>query len=308
MIPRGKDPGTSLPGGIIRLLALAVPLLLLSFPSSSSQGAGAAAPPRPAAANVPATPPSSSPVSRAPSAPAASSVQAAPSTPVPEDAFAALLREADLALSPPAGWREIPPPDNELFDFDRAWQSPDGAFEIRVAVRPLARMVIDYEDPHSSAPDPNDIHPLAFTAMIGQFARQGEMPARELPRKMARREFNADWAALAAFGADRALNTSHSEAMLLGLHKDRTADVYILFLYDDPARAREVLKKILRIARFRQPTPEAVLRAREEEARRARDAYLQDMREAGADRQCVPPAGAREVRRSREDLDQTPQN
>ncbi len=221
--------------------------------------------------------------------------------------FDRLLEEADVELAIPADWREMPPPANDLFDFDRAWTSPDGRCEIRIAVRPIARMVIDYEDPHSAAPDPNDIHPLVFTAMIGQFARQGEMPARDLPRSMARKAFNADWAALAAFGADPALNTRHSEALLLALHKSHTADVYILFLYDDPARAREMLKQVLKVARFRTATPLAALKREAEAARRARESWMREMKDAGADKQCIPPLDARPIKKTAKDMDQTPQ-
>ncbi|HHN73084.1 MAG TPA: hypothetical protein ENK13_03245, partial [Thermopetrobacter sp.] len=165
--------------------------------------------------------------------------------------FARLLKEADLELRLPADFREIPPPGNDVYAFDKAWVSADGKIEIRLAVRPIARMVIEYDDPHSSAPDPDDIHSMAFTALIGQFARQGSMPARDIPHAQARRTFNADWAALATFGADPELNPRHAEAMLLALHRMRTADVYVLFLYDDPAAARERLKRLLKVVRFR---------------------------------------------------------
>ncbi len=222
--------------------------------------------------------------------------------------FDHLLKEANLQLAIPANWRELPPPPNGVFDFDRAWASPDGHFEIRIAVRPIARMVIDYEDPHSAAPDPDDIHPLLFTALIGQFARQGEMPARELSRHAARKAFNADWAALAAFGTDPALDTRHPEALLLGLHKSHIADVYLLVLYDDPSRARENLKRILGMVRFRTATPLPVLKRQEEKARQARDAWMREMKDAGAEKQCIPPLNARATKRTTDDLDQIPEN
>ena len=243
--------------------------------------------------------------------PAAPSAQNKPLTPAAQDAapvsFDRLMKEAGIVLSLPEGWKAVTPPSNPWFDFDRAWKSPDGTMEIRLAVRPIARMVLDYEDPHSSAPDPNDMHGLMFTAMIGQFARQGEMPSRDLPRALARKTFNADWAAMAAFGADPALNTQHREGMLLALHKHRTADVFVLFLYDDPERSKPLLKDLLKVVRFKQATPLAVLKREEEEAAKARNAYLEEGMKAGAGpEQCIPPLNAKQVHKMEKDLDQSP--
>ncbi len=242
------------------------------------------------------------PAAKAKASPAPSTQNEAPAS------FSRLVKEAGITLRIPKGWKRIAPPPNPWFDFDRAWTSPDGALEIRLAVRPISRMVLDYDDPHSSAPDPNDMHGLMFTAMIGQFARQGEMPSRDLPRAMARRTFNADWAAMAAFGADPALNTRHGEAMLLALHKHRTADVFVLFLYDDPQKTKPLLKKLLTFVRFRQATPLSVLEREEREAERARNAYLEEGMRAGAGpEQCVPPLDAKQVHKTEGDLDQSPQ-
>ncbi len=218
--------------------------------------------------------------------------------------FDTLLKESRLRISVPEDFREIPPPQTPLFSFERAWVKKDGSMEIRLALRPIARMIIEYDDPHNSAPDPNDIYQMMFTAMVGQFARQGDMPVRDLPFEMARRTFNADWASIAMFGADPELNTRHREAMLLGIHKNKTADAYLLFLYDDPKKTKPLLDRLLRIMKFDAPTPLEVLRAQEEAQRKARDEYL---RAGGDEPQCVPPEGAREIRKGEKELDQSPE-
>ncbi len=218
--------------------------------------------------------------------------------------FAKLLKETEVELEIPSDFEEIPVPETEVFTFEKAWRKTDGSVEIRLALRPIRRMVIDYSDPHSSAPDPNDMYPLMFTAMIGQFARQGEMPVRDVPFEAARRTFRADWASIAMFGADPALNTTHREGMLLALHKNRTADAYLLILYDDPDHSRKLLKELVKVVRFRELTPLKVLKKQEEEARKAREAYL---KEGGDQPQCEPPLDAKQVHRTEKDLDQGPE-
>lgn len=233
------------------------------------------------------------------------SLPVAPSAGAQDMDFGKLLDEADVELEIPADFEEMPVPDTEVFSFEKAWRRKDGSVEIRLALRPIRRMVIDYTDPHSSAPDPNDMYPLMFTAMIGQFARQGEMPVREVPFEAARRTFRADWASIAMFGVDPALNTTHREGMLLALHKNRTADAYLLILYDDPDHSRRLLKELVKVVRFREATPLEVLKKREEEARKAKEAYLE---EGGDQPQCDPPLDARQVHRTEKDLDQSPRN
>ena len=218
-----------------------------------------------------------------------------------------LLRETGVELRLPEGFAEIPPPPNELYAFEKAWRKADGSVEIRMAFRPLKRMVIDYTDPHSSAPSPEDMHEMVFTALLGQIATSGEMPMRNLSRAAARKAFNADWAAIATFGAEPSLNTRHKEGMLLGIHKFRQADVYVLILYDGPEKARDMLKKLVKVVRFREATPEEVLKAAEEADRKAREGYIAEgMAASGGAPQCEPPQGASEVHRTEKDLDQSP--
>ncbi len=232
---------------------------------------------------------------------------AAPAEATPVKA-GALLRETGVELDIPPGFREVPPPPNGLYAFEKAWRKDDGSVEIRMAFRPLKRMVIDYTDPHSSAPSPEDMHEMVFTALLGQIAVSGEMPMRNLSRAAARKAFNADWAAIATFGAEPELNTKHREGMLLGIHKFRQADVYVLILYDGPEKARDMLKRLVKVVKFRKATPEEVLKAAEEADRKAKEGYVAEgMAASGGAPQCEPPQGATEVHRTEKDLDQSPE-
>ena len=218
--------------------------------------------------------------------------------------FAELLKESGLEVNIPPDFVEIPVPETEVYAFEKAWRKKDGSMEIRMAIRPISRVVIDYDDPHGSAPDPNDVHSMVFAALLGQLSTQGELPSRDLPPQLARKTFNAEWASIALMGADPAVNTKHKEAMLLGIHKDRMADAFVLFLYDDPVKAKPELNRLLKIIKFTRATPLEVLKAKAEADRKAREGFL---KEGGDQPQCVPPEGAKEVRKSGKQLDQSPQ-
>ena len=242
-------------------------------------------------------------------APAWSPAQAAGSARDARHTIDKLIEECGVTISIPDDFEEIQPPPTEVYSFEKAWRKKDGSVEIRMAFRPLKRMVIDYTDPHSSAPSPEDMHEMVFTALLGQIARQGDMPMRVLDPQAARKDFNAEWAAIAAFGTDRELNTAHGEGILLGIHKYKLADVFVLILYDGPDKARGMLRQLVKLVKFRSATPMKVLKEAREADRKARMGYVEEgMKASGGAPQCEPPAGAREVVKQGGQLDQGPDN
>jgi hypothetical protein len=173
--------------------------------------------------------------------------QAEASTP---DSFAALLAEAGMEFTLPDGFRELPVQVNELLPYEGAIGRPDGALEIRYAIRPLARIEVDYEDPHSAKPEPNHMFPLMFQAIIGRIARHGHNPSSEYPQDQARKRFGADWASAAIFDVDPDYSSKHGHGLLLALHKNLLADAYAVFLFDDYEQAKPLLDQTLEALRF----------------------------------------------------------
>jgi hypothetical protein len=100
---------------------------------------------------------------------------------------AASAAPADDPGGTPAGTSAFGRPHGSAYD-------PHGALELRYAVRPLGRIVVDYEDPHSSAPDPNHMFPLMFHSMVTLLSNGRHSPTREYPREQTGGKFNADWA------------------------------------------------------------------------------------------------------------------
>jgi len=159
--------------------------------------------------------------------------------------FSALLREAGAQFTPPAGFDDAEVPGIEGFRFDKSYRDPKGGLLVAYAVRPLARMKIDYNDPHSSAPNPNHIFPLVFGALGGQLSAGGHAPVREFPAEAARKRFNADWASATIFDLEPRLSPDFRYGFLLAMHKNNKGDIYSLFLYSDPAMAKARIDALL---------------------------------------------------------------
>jgi len=164
--------------------------------------------------------------------------------------FDRLLAESGMAFRVPDGFAATEVRPNRRFIYDRAHASPDGALEIRYAVRPLGRIRVDYEDPHNAAPDPNHMFPLMFQSLVTRLSAGRHSPTREYPFAQAREKFNADWAAAAVFDIDSGFATDHRQALVIAMHKNALADAYAIFLFDDYEPVKQRINDNLNSLRF----------------------------------------------------------
>jgi len=171
------------------------------------------------------------------------------------DRFAALLEEAQLQFRPPPGFVDLPPGRTPMLDYEHALRSADGLLEIRLAVRPLKRLRIDYDDPHGSVPDPNHIFPLVFESLASRLAGGQHAPSNPYPAEQAREKFNADWAAAAVFDTVPDFATQHRQGLLVAIHRNKVSDAYLVFLFDDYVAIKDRLTDALKTLVFL-PTPE----------------------------------------------------
>lgn len=159
--------------------------------------------------------------------------------------FESLLSEAQLVFQKPAGFDDLKPDSNEVMNYERAIKSRDNRLEIRIAIRPLQRMQIDYDDPHGAVPDPDHIFPLVFESLLSRLAAGRYSPSREYPAGKAVEYFNADWAAAAVFDTNPEFKTGFSQGMVLALHKNKVSDAYVVFLFDDYSAVKPLLEKTM---------------------------------------------------------------
>jgi hypothetical protein len=162
-----------------------------------------------------------------------------------DSGFQALLAEAGLQYTRPQDFVELPPGRTPVLDYEHALRSTDGRLEIRLAVRPLKRLQIDYDDPHGAVPDPNHIFPLVFESLASRLAGGGHSPSNEYPPDQARAKFNADWAAAAVFDTTEDFDSRYRQGLLVAIHRNRVSDAYLVFLFDDYAAVRRQMNAAL---------------------------------------------------------------
>ena len=167
-----------------------------------------------------------------------------------DDSFESLLVEGELQFDPPEGYLDLPAGRTLVLDYERALRSPDGRLEIRIAVRPLKRLVIDYDDPHGAVPNPNHIFPLVFESLATRLSGGRHAPSNEYPPDSAREKFNADWAAAAVFDTVTEFDTSHKQGLLVAMHRNKVSDAYVVFLFDDYATVKESLNGAMKTLVF----------------------------------------------------------
>lgn len=172
-----------------------------------------------------------------------------PAAPVPAS-FPALAAGAGLVYERPQGFEETPVLVNSLWAYEHAVHQPESRVEIRYAIRPIERMEIAYDDPHSNAPDPNHIFPMMFQTLIGLLSDGKHTPSREYPPDQARSRFNADWAAAALFDLDRRFSDHYRLALMIAMHKNQLADAYTIYLFDEYETAKPVIDATLGSLKF----------------------------------------------------------
>lgn len=165
--------------------------------------------------------------------------------------FDALLNEAGLTLTEPEHFSQRSVQNSDLLPYEHVIRHSDNVLEVRYAIRPISRMEINYQDPHSSAPEPNHIFTMMFTALIGQLSSGGNSPHREYSPQDAADKFNADWAGLSVFDIEQAYSADFKQAFLVALHKNNLADAYLVILFNDYKRAKPLVNEVIQSLRFK---------------------------------------------------------
>ena len=171
--------------------------------------------------------------------------------------FHQLMDEAGMVLQCDDGYVGVPVVDNELLPYEKALRTGDGSMEIRFVIRPLARITIDYEDPHNAAPEPEHLFPLLFQSLTEQLSGGRHSPHREYPAQKARESFNADWAAASTFDVMPGFNAAFNHGFMIAMHGVGKADAYTVMLFDDYETARPAINEALNCLVFAPPEPEA---------------------------------------------------
>ena len=158
--------------------------------------------------------------------------------------FEALLKEGGLSYQPKQGFREVSVEPEYVLPYEKRLRNADDTLEIRYAIRPLNRIEIAYEDPHNSAPHPNDMFEMLFRTLSETLAGRAHVISRAYTAEQAKEKFNAGWASAAVFDISPNISKEYKKAMLLTIHHNDKADAYLLMLTNDLQKHKESIKAV----------------------------------------------------------------
>jgi len=165
--------------------------------------------------------------------------------------FEDLLTEAGLEYTLPAGFEPVPVEYNDVLPYQYRVRSTDGTVEIRYTIFPLDRVEIDYDDPHSSAPEPDHLFTLLFPGIITAVSGWGHYKSKDYPPDEALRLFRADWAGVAVLKPTPEYSPDYHQALIVAMHRNGHADVYQIFLGNDLKHIGEVAERVEASLRFK---------------------------------------------------------
>lgn len=158
--------------------------------------------------------------------------------------FEELLSESGLSYKDTQGFKEIPVEPEYVMPYERRIISNDGELEVRYAIRPLNRIEIAYDDPHNSAPHPNDLFEMLFRTLTETLAGGSHVISRAYTPDQAKKLFNAGWASAGVFDISPDVSAKYKEAMMITIHHNDKADAYLLILTNDLAAQKKNIKMI----------------------------------------------------------------
>jgi hypothetical protein len=172
-----------------------------------------------------------------------------------QEAFEQLLIESSLHIETPAHFSGTPVLSNPVLPYEHALRHESGALEMRFIIRPLSRITIDYSDPHNAAPEADHLFPLLFESIANLLSNGDDSPTSTFPEAIAESSFNANWAAAAVLSIDPQFASGYQNGLLIAMHRNRVADAYTLFLYNDHEQAKPLISNLLSVMSFT-PAPQ----------------------------------------------------
>lgn len=164
--------------------------------------------------------------------------------------FDALLKESGLSFQLTTGFKEIAVEPEYVLPYEKRLLSDDGELEIRYAIRPLNRIEIAYEDPHNSAPHPNDLFEMLFRTLTETLAGGSHVITRAYTAEQARKFFNAGWASAGVFDISPDVSDKYKQAMMITIHHNDKADAYLLMLTNNLGTKKKIIKELKQSLKF----------------------------------------------------------
>lgn len=150
--------------------------------------------------------------------------------------FINLLNRSEMTFNQPDEYFETQTIENQQMNYDYAIINNAKDFEIRYAISPMDEMLKDYNDRNKNEKSgsvsihPNKLyvglfHSVIFNVSGGKFSKINEFNPEAV-----KREFNADWGAIAMVEVGKEFGQNYKYCFLITIHKDNVGDAYCFFL------------------------------------------------------------------------------
>lgn len=164
--------------------------------------------------------------------------------------FVKLLQESGLSFSETKGFKSIPVAPDYVMPYEKRLTNQDESLEVRYAIRPLNRIEIAYDDPHNSAPHPNDLFEMLFRTLSETLSGGSHVISRAYTAEQAKQKYNAGWASVGVFDISPDISKRYKQAMLIAIHHNDKADAYLLMLTNNLADQKPAIKQLQKSLKF----------------------------------------------------------
>lgn len=172
-------------------------------------------------------------------------------------AFRNMLEEGNLTFERPPGMEETGIIENRQMNYEFALKYPDRNFEVRYAIRPLNKLVKEYDAwEKNKGPADIQIHPNKLYASLLQVTTLnisgGQLPeVIEFDAQAVKEEFNADWGATTFVEVGEEFGQLYTYCMIVAIHKDNFADAYFFYLSDSKEQFGELMNPAFHSLKFK---------------------------------------------------------
>ncbi|MBC8370066.1 MAG: hypothetical protein H8E25_08700 [Planctomycetes bacterium] len=168
-----------------------------------------------------------------------------------QPALEQLVDLVGLQYEVPEGFEMSPGAANDCLDYEFALRSLSPAIEVRFSLRPLQGIAVEYEDPHSSTPNPEHIYPLMYQSIIQKISLDPYAPSGGMGDN-ALAEHNADWGEISLLQPKPENNSDLKSLVFMALHRQAVGDIYVSVFFDDYESSKSTINQLLKTVKFAQ--------------------------------------------------------
>jgi hypothetical protein len=170
------------------------------------------------------------------------------------ETFNELLKRSGLVFDSPLGLIPVKIVENRQMNYEYALKYPNKNFEIRYAIRPLDYLLNQFEKSKKLGEisiNPNKLYSSSLQATVLNISGGKLTDIAQFDKNSVKQEFNADWGATTFLDVGKEFGQNYKYCMVVAIHKDNLADVYIFYLSDTKIGFNELVEPAFHSLKFK---------------------------------------------------------